>query len=160
MIKVSEKKHTEAMYNIECSCFPKEHQLSKAYYDNLVSKFSNNLLINIDNNIVNGFVLGIPTNETIFNDLFFEDFTLANPNGKNIAIVGVAVLEEYRRLGIARKLLQVYINNCKLEGYNKIFLTCLSQLTNFYEKFGFKNVGLSDSSFGGSLWYQMELTLN
>lgn len=33
------------------------------------------------------------------------------------------------------------------------------KLISFYEKFGFRNEGISDSEHGGEIWYQMRLTL-
>lgn len=37
-------------------------------------------------------------------------------------------------------------------------LTCKERLIPYYERFGFRNEGLSASTHGGETWYQMRLT--
>lgn len=39
-----------------------------------------------------------------------------------------------------------------------VVLTCKERLIPYYERFGFRNEGLSASTHGGETWYQMRLT--
>ncbi|MCD7958259.1 MAG: hypothetical protein LUF89_01715 [Ruminococcus sp.] len=38
-------------------------------------------------------------------------------------------------------------------------LTCKANKTAYYERFEFKNEGVSDSTHGGAVWYQMRKIL-
>ena len=43
----------------------------------------------------------------------------------------------------------------KERGKKGIVLTCKEHLIHFYEKFGYKNMGKSNSVHGGAVWYDM-----
>ena len=51
-----------------------------------------------------GFLNGIATDEDVFRDEFFTNITLHNKNGKNIMLLGLDVLSEYRGQGLAREI--------------------------------------------------------
>lgn len=46
----------------------------------------------------------------------------------------------------------------KAGGRAGVVLTCKERLIPYYERFGFRNEGLSASTHGGETWYQMRLT--
>lgn len=48
-----------------------------------------------------GFLNGVATDEEVFRDEFFTDITLHDPKGKNIMLLGLDVLPEYRHQGLA-----------------------------------------------------------
>ena len=72
-----------------------------------------------------GFLSGNATDEEVFRDEFFTDVTLKNPKGKNIMLLGLEVLPEYRGQGLARELMYQYLKREKENGREKVFLTCL-----------------------------------
>ena len=41
----------------------------------------------------------------------------------------------------------------------RVILTCKQEKLAYYEKFGFENHGVSNSSHGGAVWYDMVLEL-
>lgn len=43
------------------------------------------------------------------------------------------------------------------KGCKGCILTCKEKLIGFYEKFGYVNLGISDSKHGGAVWYDMIL---
>ena len=47
----------------------------------------------------------------------------------------------------------------KARGRKKLILTCLENLTGMYTKFGYTDLGLSDSEWGGETWHEMEIEL-
>ncbi|MBR1815228.1 MAG: GNAT family N-acetyltransferase [Lachnospiraceae bacterium] len=55
------------------------------------------------------------------------------------------------------KLLSQVIADVKEDGRRGLVLTCKDNLVGFYERFGFKNEGVSGSTHGGVVWYQMKL---
>ena len=44
-------------------------------------------------------------------------------------------------------------------GRKGLILTCKDRLIPFYEKFGYRNMGLSESVHGNAVWYDMILEL-
>lgn len=100
-----------------------------------------------------GYIIGIGTNEESFRDEFFTDITLHNQNGKHVMILSLGVLPKYRHQGIARKLVNYYLQN--MQDRKAIFLTCLNEKVAMYQKFGFHDYGEANSSWGGETWHEM-----
>lgn len=55
-----------------------------------------------------------------------------------VELFNVCVLPEYRKNNIAAKLISEVEIFCQKNGYKKIFISCLEQLGDFYERIGFK----------------------
>ena len=54
-----------------------------------------------------GFLDGIATDEMVFRDEFFTDASLHNPKGRNIMLLGLDVLPEFRKIGLAREIVKI-----------------------------------------------------
>lgn len=109
---------------------------------------------------VAGFLNGIATNEPIFRDEFFTDASLHDPEGENIMLLGLDVLPEYRRQGLARELVSHYCDRERKRGRARLILTCHDEKIPMYEKFGFRDLGVSGSLWGGVPWHDMEIVLH
>ena len=92
-----------------------------------------------------------------FRDEFFTDIDLCDANGKNVMLLGLDVLPEYRGQGLARELVYRYSQREKANGRKKLFLTCLEQKVEMYKKFGLQDLGIADSTWGGEEWHEMVL---
>ena len=49
------------------------------------------------------------------------------------------------------------IEDAKKKGRKGLILTCKDRLIHYYAKFGYKNMGVSESVHGGAVWYDMIL---
>ena len=107
-----------------------------------------------------GFLCGLATDEERFRDEFFYDNTLYQPEGKNVILLGLDVLPEYRGQGVAKELMSRYLQKERERGRKKAILTCLEDKIPMYEKMGFTGQGLSRSAWGGIPWYEMSCQLN
>lgn len=107
-----------------------------------------------------GSLNGLATEEAVFRDAFFEDAGLHKPEGRNIMLLGLVVLPEYRGLGLARELMEEYQRRQKAQGRASLILTCVEAKVKMYEKMGFCSRGISASTWGGEQWYEMCCTLN
>ena len=87
----------------------------------------------------------------------FEDSSLHNPNGAYQSIFGLDVIPEKRKNGIAAELMNHIIEDARKKGRKGLILTCKDRLIHYYEKFGYKNLGVSKSVHGGAVWYDMLL---
>ncbi len=82
---------------------------------------------------------------------------LHNANGAYQSIFGLDVAEAFRRRGVAAALMNRMIETARERGKKGLILTCKDRLIHYYEKFGYVNLGLSQSVHGGAVWYDMIL---
>ena len=54
-------------------------------------------------------------------------------------------------------LMEHMIGDARAKGRKGLILTCKDRLIHYYEKFGYKNMGVSASVHGGAVWYDMLL---
>lgn len=62
-----------------------------------------------ENGRLAGFLNGLATDEYVFRDEFFTNADLYNRNGKNIMLLGLDVMPEYRKQGLAKELVFQYL---------------------------------------------------
>ena len=104
------------------------------------------------------FVNGLVTDEPILRDEMYADASFHNSAGAWQMIFGVNTLPEYRRRGLAERVLRRVIEDAKAQGRRGCVLTCKEALVHYYAKLGFVSEGVSASTHGGAVWYDMRLT--
>lgn len=146
---------------IERICFPPNEACSEKSIRERIAAASELFLVAVDKQKgkIAGFLNGIATNENAFRDEFFTDIRLYNPQGKNIMLLGLDVLPEYRNQGLGRELVFQYLKREKERNRETVFLTCLNPKIKMYEKFGFTDRGIANSTWGGEEWHEMRYTL-
>lgn len=142
---------------IEQICFPPNEACSEQHMKERMRKAPDLFLAAVDKETgrIAGFLNGIATNEDSFRDEFFTDADLHDPNGKNIMLVGLDVLPEYRGQGLGRELVFQYLRREREKGRNMLVLTCLQSKVEMYQKFGFTDNGIANSTWGGEEWHEM-----
>ena len=152
---------TEETIEIEQICFPPNEACSREHMIDRVLAAPDLFLVAIEKESgkMAGFVNGIATDEEKLRDDFFRDALLHNPAGANIMILGVDVLPEYRLQGLARKMVALYAEAERVKGRQRLVLTCLEEKVPMYAKFGFRDLGMSQSTWGGEAWHEMDLAL-
>lgn len=145
----------EAVVLLEQTAFPPKEVREEKYMRVQIEKTPELFLIVYCDNKLVAYLNGISTNEEKFRDNFYTDMNLCEKDGKNIMLLGLAVNNDYQKKGIGRALMNEYINYSKKLGHKKLFLTCLPRLVGMYEKFGFSDCGISDSTFAGEKWHDM-----
>lgn len=160
-IRYVRQEEAEEAAEIERRCFPPNEACTPERMKRRICVASDFFLVAIDpvNGKMAGFVNGIATPETKLRDEFFMDESLHDPNGPNVMILGVAVLPEWRRQGLARELISRYYNIQRERNRKKLVLTCLEDKVKMYEKFGFQDLGKSGSAWGGETWHEMEAVI-
>jgi ribosomal protein S18 acetylase RimI-like enzyme len=146
---------------IEQICFPPNEACSKQHMKERIAKAPELFLVAIDKEAgkLAGFLNGLATDESTFRDEFFTDANLHNPSGKNVMLLGLDVLPEYRRQGIAKELVANYAARESKNGRQTLILTCLKSKVKMYEKMGFTDKGIANSSWGGEEWHEMTLPI-
>ncbi|MCH3963563.1 MAG: GNAT family N-acetyltransferase [Clostridium sp.] len=146
-----------AVAKIEARCFPEAEAATKESLKQRIKIFPESFFVaEKDKNIV-GFINGCIINETVINDNLYEDPSLHIPDGAYQTVFGLDVLPEFRNHGIAANLMNHLIKVSRLSGKKGLVLTCKKRLIQYYEKFGYANMGISKSVHGGVTWYDMIL---
>ena len=147
---------------IEQICFPPNEACTEKMMKDRAAAAPELFLVAVDREKgrLAGFFCGLATDEERFRDEFFYDNTLYQPEGKNVILLGLDVLPEYRGQGVAKELMGRYLQKERERGRKKAILTCLEDKIPMYEKMGFTGQGLSRSAWGGIPWYEMSCQLN
>lgn len=142
---------------IEQICFPPNEACSEPMMKERIATAPELFLVAVDRETgkVAGFLNGLSTNEETFRDEFFTEAKLYDPSGKNVMLLGLDVLPEYRGQGLAREIVSRYLQREGEKGRKQLILTCLESKVRMYEKMGFINCGIAGSSWGGEEWYEM-----
>ncbi len=148
---------TEQAVRIEQICFPPNEACSEKDMKDRIVVAADLFLVAVDKATGNiaGFLNGIATNEYAFRDEFFTVASLHDANGKNIMILGLDVLPEYRNRGLAHEIVYQYLRRESDRDRKSIILTCLDDKVKFYEEMGFADRGIAASIWGGEEWHEM-----
>ena len=149
----------ESIAEIEAACFPAAEAATRESFKMRIATFPDSFFVAETMGRIIGFINGCVTNSPVIYDEMFHDSRHHIPTGENVSIFGLDVLPEYRKQGIAAKLMNHYIQVARNSGRKKVILTCKERLVPYYESFGYVNDGLSSSTHGGAQWFDMTLTL-
>lgn len=152
----------EQAARIEAVCFPPNEACTPLMMHQRVEKAPELFLTAVDKETgkIAGFMNGLSTQEEILRDEFFVNADLYDPDGENIMVLGLDVLPEYRRQGLAKEIMFQYLRREREKGRKKIILTCLESKVGMYERMGFRDHGMSVSAWGGEQWHEMSCVLN
>lgn len=142
---------------IEQICFPPHEACSPKAMTERIAVAPELFLVAVDKSTgkIAGFLNGLSTNEERFRDEFFTDVKLYETDGKHVMLLGLDVLPEYRMQGVARQIVKEYSQKEHANGREMLHLTCLDNKVDMYKKFGFVDLGIANSSWGGEEWHEM-----
>ena len=148
---------TDQAVVIEQICFPPNEACSEEHMRERIGMAPELFLVAVDQESgrIAGFLNGLATDEMVFRDEFFTDAKLHNSDGANIMLLGLDVLPEYRRQGLATELVRRYVEREKANHRRSLILTCLQSKVAMYEKMGFHDDGIANSTWGGEEWHEM-----
>lgn len=151
-------KDLDAITAVESTCFPSAEAADKNSFKLRIKTFPESFFLaeTIDGQII-GFINGCMTNEPVLKDELYHNVSLHNPAGDYQTIFGLDVLPAYRRQGIAAALMNHLIEISKKRQKKGMILTCKDHLIHYYETFGYKHQGVSNSTHGGAIWNDMLL---
>jgi len=155
------KEETDQAIKIEQICFPPNEACSPKALTERIAAAPDLFLVAVDKKTgkIAGFLNGVATSEQTFRDEFFTNISLCDPAGKNIMLLGLDVLPEYRGQGLAREIVNRYCARERQKGRRELHLTCLDAKVGMYLSFGFEDRGMADSTWGGEAWHEMTFQL-
>lgn len=143
---------------VEAASFPPAEAASRASFDRRLRLYPAGFWILYDGGTPCAFVNSMESDKADLSDDMFESNGAYKKDGAWEVILSVATLPEHRGKGYARTLLRKAIEDTRARGKKGLVLTCKEHLLPFYASVGFVSEGVSASTHGGAVWYQMRLT--
>ena len=150
-------KDLEAIAAVEAACFPAAEAATAEEFAGRLQQYGDHFWLLWEGERLLAFVDGFCTDWPDLTDEMYADDSLHRENGAWQMIFGVNTIPACRRQGYAGQLLQQAIADARAQGRKGLVLTCKEALVHYYAKFGFVNEGVSGSTHGGVVWYQMRL---
>lgn len=150
-------KDLEAIAAVEAACFPAAEAATAEEFAGRLQQYGDHFWLLWEGERLLAFVDGFCTDWPDLTDEMYADASLHRENGAWQMIFGVNTIPACRRQGYAGRLLQQAIADARAQGRKGLVLTCKEALVHYYAKFGFVNEGVSGSTHGGVVWYQMRL---
>ena len=148
----------EQIAAVEAECFPAAEAATREEFQARIQSYGDHFWLMFEGEKLIAFVDGFVTDEADLTDEMYERASMHNANGAWQMIFGVNTIPEYRRQGCAAALLRRAVDDAKKQGRKGLVLTCKDRLVHYYAKLGFVSEGVSGSTHGGVVWYQMRLT--
>ncbi len=156
-IRTAQMADLKALTAVEAACFPAAEAATEEDFAARLRAYPRHFwLLEEDGEIVS-FVNGMATDEETIRDEMFDHASLHREDGAWQAIFGVNTLPDYRRRGLAARLLRAAEQDARSAGRRGCILTCKAALLPWYESLGYRNQGMSRSVHGGAEWYDMTL---
>jgi ribosomal protein S18 acetylase RimI-like enzyme len=149
----------EECFLVETSGFPPEEAATRETIQLRIERFPEGFLVaEVDRRVV-GILNSAATNKDDISDEELKQLIGHDPAGKNMVIFALAVLPEFRKQGIASRLMSRFVEEARQRGKENVLLLCKQHLIAYYERMGFTRAGLSRSTHGGTEWHEMRLRL-
>lgn len=156
-IRQAEADDLDGVTQVEARCFPPAEAAGREAFKERLEAFPNSFFIAEYRGELIGFINGCATDERTICDEMFENAGLHKADGAYQSVFGLDVIPEYRNRGVAALLMEHLIEDAREKGRKGLILTCKDRLIHYYEKFGYVNLGVSQSVHGGAVWYDMLL---
>ena len=147
----------DAVTRVEAVCFPEAEAAPRESFRQRISTFPDSFFVAEKDGEIIGFINGCATDSRVIFDEMFADASHHREDGIYQSLFGLDVIPEYQHQGLASRLMEHLIEDAREKGRKGLTLTCKDRLIGFYERFGYKNLGLSQSVHGGAVWYDMIL---
>lgn len=156
-IRTATMEDLDAVTAVEAACFPAAEAATRDEFAARLAVYPNHFwLLEEDGRLVS-FINGLVSDEPTIRDEMFADAAFHNEQGAWQMVFGVNTLPEYRRRGLAGEVMQRVIADARAQGRKGCVLTCKDRLVHYYETFGYRSEGVSASTHGGAVWYDMRL---
>lgn len=144
--------------SIEYACFPPAERAEESDLRQRLAAYPDHFWLLFDGDHLISFINGPVIVGTDLTDELFTDLSLHQEDGDWQIVLSLNTAPDYRCQGYAATLLRRVISDAKEQGRKGLVLTCKEHLIPYYAKFGFVCEGISSSTHGGAVWYQMRLT--
>lgn len=149
----------DQIMTIENQGFNQDEAATRPSMAERIKRISDTFIVAKEANRVLGYVVGPASDERYITDDLFEHLEANQQTDRYQTILSLAVEAKFQKHGLAGKLLTKLAEVARSQGREAITLTCLERLVPFYERHGYVNEGVSESTHAGETWYNLVLTL-
>lgn len=146
-------------YEIETTAYAGDEAASKEKILKRIRTYPEGFVVLENEREIVGFINAGATDNVVLSDEEFKELVGHDPKGKQIVIMSVVVHPDYQGQGMASRLMDEFIGRMKALEKREIYLICQTELIPMYARFGYQDLGPSDSDHGGLSWHEMSLTL-
>ena len=157
IIRTADLSDLKEIARVEAACFPAAEAATEEEFEKRLTFYKDHFWLMFEEEKLIAFVDGMVTNQEDLTDEMYEKAEMHDEKGDWQMIFGVDTIPEYRCRGCAAALLNHVICEAKAQGRKGLVLTCKDKLVHYYAKFGFVSEGVSGSTHGNVVWYQMRL---
>lgn len=157
-IRKARQSDLDSLAAVEKCCFPASEAASREAIERRLKVFGDCFFVaeTLRGEVI-GFINGCVTDRLTICDEMFAEVSYHQPEGIYQSVFGLDVLPQYQRKGVAANLMEHLIADAWERGKQGMILTCKEHLIPYYERFGYRNLGKSQSVHGGAVWYDMLL---
>ncbi len=152
-------KDLEECFLVEIAGFPPEEAATKGTIQRRIDTFPQGFFVAEKEGRIVGMLNSCSTNKEDISDEELKQLVGHDPNGRNMVVFALAVLPEFQKQGIARRLMSRCLEEARECQKKNVLLMCKQHLIDYYERMGFAYVGLSKSTHGGAEWHEMRLAI-
>ena len=158
-IRIVNEQDLDRCFEIESVSYSGDEAATKQKIFKRIKNYPEGFIVLENDKEIIGFINSGATQKVELSDEEFKELVGHDPEGKHIVILSVVIHPDYQGKGMASKLMNSFIDKMKALGKTDIFLLCQSELIDMYARYGFVNLGISDSDHGGMSWNEMSLSL-
>lgn len=158
IITNAELSDLDTLVRLEKVGFPGSEAAGKESLEYRIKNFPEYFLVARENGEIVGHIDGVLSHRALIVDEVYAPGG-ADADGENLLIFGVATRPDYRRRGVAAKMMTALLDTARKNGIKTASLTCKPELVDYYGRFGFCDLGLSESVLGGIVWHDMTMKL-
>jgi len=152
-------KDLDECFLVETSGFPPEEAATRETIKLRIDTFPQGFFVAEMDGRVIGMLNSASTDKDDISDEELKQLIGHDPCGKNMVVFALAVLPEFQKQGIARRLMSGFVEEARQCKKGNVLLMCKHHLIAYYEGMGFTHMGLSRSTHGGAEWHEMQLAL-
>jgi ribosomal protein S18 acetylase RimI-like enzyme len=150
----------DACFEIEARSFLPSEAASRENIARRIEMFPEGFLVAESDGRVVGHINSGSTSKDDITDEAFKAMVGHDSAGENVVVFSLAVLPEFRKQGIATRLMLRFVEDARQLGKRRILLICKADLIPYYRGYGFAHLGKSASTHGGFQWHEMCLPLD
>ena len=122
-----------AVAAVEGACFPAAEAATEKDFAARLAVYPNHFwLLEEDDGTLVSFVNGLVTDEPLLRDEMYSDASFHNEQGAWQMIFGVNTLPDYRKQGMAGRVIRRVIEDAWAQGRKGCVLTCKDKLIHYY----------------------------
>ncbi|MBP2623424.1 GNAT family N-acetyltransferase [Streptococcus oricebi] len=156
-IRPASRADLEAIYAIELDNFSPEEAMAKEVLGTHIDTIKTSFLVAEKDGKILGYLEGPVTASRHLEDRSFTSRLQDDPHlvGGYISITSLSIAREAQGMKLGQKLLAAMKELATEDQRQGINLTCHDYLIGYYEKQGFVNEGLSQSTYANQVWYDL-----